>query len=41
MHSAVDPLLVVILLLNFLLLGMSRLRAAITGSATQGVLNCG
>src|SRR5258708_19713026 len=38
MHSAVDPLLVVILLLNFFLLGTSRLRAAITGSATQGVV---
>jgi hydrogenase-4 component E len=38
MHSAIDPLLVVVLLLNFFLLGTSRLRAAINGSALQGVL---
>jgi hydrogenase-4 component E len=38
MHSAVDPLLVVILLLNFFALGTSRLRAAITSSAVQGVV---
>lgn len=38
MHNAIDPLLVVVLLLNFFLLGTSRLRAAISGSATQGVL---
>jgi len=36
MSRAVDPLLVVILLLNFLLLGTSRLRAVISGSAAQG-----
>jgi hydrogenase-4 component E len=38
MHAAVDPLLVVVLLLNFFLLGTSRLRGAITGSAVQGVV---
>jgi hydrogenase-4 component E len=38
MNSVVDPLLVVILLLNFFLLGTTRLRAAITGSALQGVI---
>src|SRR5215831_7120576 len=38
MHSVVDPLLVIILLLNFFLLGTSRLRAAISGSAAQGVI---
>lgn len=38
MHSSVDPLLVLILLLNFFVLGTSRLRAAITGSALQGVV---
>jgi hydrogenase-4 component E len=36
MSRAVDPLLVIILLLNFLLLGSSRLRAVINGSAAQG-----
>jgi hydrogenase-4 component E len=36
--SAVDPLLVLILMLNFLILGTSRLRAAINASATQGAL---
>ncbi len=38
MHGAVDPLLVIVLLLNFVLLGTSRLRAAITGSAAQGAI---
>lgn len=38
MYSAVDPILVVILMLNFLLLGTSRLRSAITASAAQGAL---
>jgi hydrogenase-4 component E len=38
MHAAVDRLLVVLLLVNFFLLGTSRLRALITGSAAQGVL---
>jgi hydrogenase-4 component E len=33
-----DPLLVVLLLVNFFLLGTSRLRALISGSAAQGVL---
>lgn len=36
MNRAVDPLLVVILCVNFFLLGTSRLRAAINGSAVQG-----
>ena len=38
MSRVVDPLLVLVLLLNFFLLGTSRLRAAINGSAVQGVL---
>src|SRR5262245_36787355 len=38
MSSAVDPLLVLILMLNFLLLGTSRLRTAISASALQGAL---
>jgi hydrogenase-4 component E len=38
MSAAVDPILVLISLLNFLLLGTSRLRAAITASAMQGGL---
>lgn len=38
MSSAVDPILVLISMLNFLLLGTSRLRAAITASALQGAL---
>lgn len=38
MHSSVDPLLVLVLLLNFFVLGTSRLRAAISGSALQGVI---
>ncbi len=37
MSRAVDPILVVILLLNFLLLGTSRLRAVINATAAQGV----
>ena len=38
MSQAVDPLLVLVLLVNFFILGTSRLRAAITGSAVQGAL---
>ncbi len=38
MHTAVDPLLALVLVINFLLLGTSRLRAAINGSAAQGVV---
>jgi hydrogenase-4 component E len=38
MSPIVDPLLVLILLLNFLLLGTSRLRGAINASALQGAL---
>lgn len=38
MHAAVDSLLVLILMLNFLVLGTSRLRSAISASATQGML---
>jgi len=38
MHSSVDPLLVVVLLANFFMLGTSRLRSAISGSALQGVV---
>ena len=38
MASAVDPVLVLILMLNFLLLGTSRLRTAINASALQGAL---
>jgi hydrogenase-4 component E len=38
MNGYVDPLLVLILLLNFFVLGTSRLRAAITGSALQGIV---
>jgi hydrogenase-4 component E len=38
MSTAVDPVLVLILMLNFLLLGTSRLRSAINASATQGAL---
>src|SRR3954465_12457219 len=38
MTKLADPLLVVLLLVNFFLLGTSRLRALITGSAVQGVL---
>lgn len=36
--SAVDPLIVIVLMLNFLLLGTSRLRTAIATSALQGAL---
>jgi len=38
MQAAADPLLVVLLLVNFFMLGTSRLRALISGSAAQGVL---
>jgi hydrogenase-4 component E len=38
MSSFVDPLLALVLLMNFLLLGTSRLRAAIGASAIQGAL---
>jgi hydrogenase-4 component E len=38
MHRAIDPLLVVVLLLNFFLLGTSRLKAAVSVSALQGVV---
>ncbi|HKA87988.1 MAG TPA: hypothetical protein VKE22_09995 [Haliangiales bacterium] len=38
MASLVDPLLVLVLVLNFLLLGTSRLRAAINASALQGAI---
>jgi hydrogenase-4 component E len=38
MSSAVDPILVLILMLNFLVLGTSRLRTAINASALQGAL---
>ena len=38
MASFVDPVLVLVLLANFFLLGTSRLRAIINGTALQGVL---
>ena len=38
MSSLVDPVLVLVLLTNFFLLGTSRLRAIINGTAIQGVL---
>ena len=38
MQLAADPLLVVLLLVNFYMLGASRLRALINGSALQGVI---
>ena len=38
LSSAVDPLLVLILFVNFLVLGTSRLSAAINASALQGAL---
>jgi hydrogenase-4 component E len=38
MHNAVDPLLVLILLVNFYAVGTSRLRALIHASAVQGLL---
>jgi hydrogenase-4 component E len=37
-REAVDPVLVVVLLLNFFLLGTSRVRAMISGSAFQGIV---
>jgi len=37
-NELVDPLLVAVLLTNFFVLGTSRLRAAITGTALQGSL---
>ena len=38
MTSSLDPLLVLVLLINLFLLGTSRLRAVIGGSALQGVV---
>ena len=38
MSSLVDPTLIVVLMLNFFLLGTSRLRSAINASAMQGAL---
>jgi hydrogenase-4 component E len=38
MSHVVDPILVLVLLTNFFLLGTSRLRAIINGTALQGVL---
>jgi hydrogenase-4 component E len=38
MHSLIGPLLVVVLLLNFFLLGTSRVQGVINASAMQGVL---
>jgi len=38
MQLVADPLLVILLLVNFFMLGTSRLRALINGSAAQGVL---
>jgi hydrogenase-4 component E len=38
MSSSVDPLLVLVLMLNFLMLGTSRLRTAIQATAAQGAL---
>ena len=38
MSHAVDPLLVLVLLINFFIRGTSRLRAVITASALQGAL---
>jgi hydrogenase-4 component E len=38
MPSAIDPILVAILTLNFFVLGASRLRSVINGSAAQGAL---
>jgi len=38
MKPAFDPLLVVVLLLNLYLLGTSRLRAVVAGSAVQGAI---
>jgi hydrogenase-4 component E len=41
MSRAVDPVLVLVLLLNFFVLGTSRLRSVITASALQGALLSG
>jgi hydrogenase-4 component E len=38
MMASLDPLLVLVLLLNFFLLGTSQLRAVIGGSALQGIV---
>ena len=38
MQLVADPLLVILLLVNFFMLGTSRLRALISGSAAQGVV---
>jgi hydrogenase-4 component E len=38
MHALVGPLLVVVLLMNFFLLGTSRLQAVINASAMQGIV---
>src|SRR5258708_2084327 len=38
MPQAIDSLLIVVLLLNFFLLGTSRLRAVINASAFQGIV---
>src|SRR6185369_10798183 len=38
MHSSVNALLVVVLLLNMFLLGSSRIRALVQGAALQGIL---
>jgi hydrogenase-4 component E len=38
MHAPIDSLLVFVLLINLFLLGTSRLRAVIAGSALQGVI---
>jgi hydrogenase-4 component E len=38
MHPVIEPLLVAVLLLNFAVLGTSRMRAVINGSAVQGAL---
>jgi hydrogenase-4 component E len=38
MSASVEPLLVLILMLNFLLLGTSQLRTAISSSALQGAV---
>jgi hypothetical protein len=35
MRAVIDPLLVAVLLTNFYVLGTSRLRAVVTGSALQ------
>ncbi len=38
MRAVIDPLLVAVLLTNFYVLGTSRLRAVVTGTALQGAL---